>query len=135
MNVSEQIINVLNALCEKFGIAIDWTAANVIPYIEMLCGKYVNYEIATSIVWIVIALAMCVPGFILFKLINKNKEWGVTRYSVIGDDYCGRVLSYIGAAMFFVISICITIDQTFDIITCLTFPEKIIVDELKTLLN
>ena len=33
---SEQIIEVLNALCEKFGIAIDWTAENVMPYLTDL---------------------------------------------------------------------------------------------------
>ena len=42
MKVSEQIIQVLDALCAKLGMAIDWTADNVIPYIEKLCGKYIN---------------------------------------------------------------------------------------------
>lgn len=37
MTVSEQIISVLDALCEKFGIAINWTEENVIPYVEILC--------------------------------------------------------------------------------------------------
>ena len=31
MTVSEQIIQVIDALCEKFGIAIDWTTQNIIP--------------------------------------------------------------------------------------------------------
>lgn len=135
MKVSEQIIQVLDALCEKFGIVIDWTATNVIPYIEMLCGKYVNYEIATSVVWIAVALIMCVPGFILFKLLNKNKEWGVEHFQYTGDCYIGRIFSYIGVAALFLIPSIMIITQALDIVTCLTFPEKIIIDELKTLAN
>ena len=42
MTVSEQIIQVVDMLCEKFGMAIDWTGENVIPYIEVLCKKLVK---------------------------------------------------------------------------------------------
>ena len=34
--MSEEIIKVLDALAEKFGVAVDWTSANVIPYLEQL---------------------------------------------------------------------------------------------------
>lgn len=37
--MGEEIIKVLDALAEKFGLAIDWTSNNVIPYLETLCGK------------------------------------------------------------------------------------------------
>ena len=40
MNFSQEIINVLDYLCNKFGIAIDWTSENVIPYIEELCERF-----------------------------------------------------------------------------------------------
>lgn len=54
--MSEEIIKVLDVLAEKFGLAVDWTSANVIPYLEQLCGKYVNYEIATSVVWLLLGI-------------------------------------------------------------------------------
>ena len=47
--MSEEVIKILDALTEKFGLAIDWTSANVLPYLQQLCGKYVTYEIATSV--------------------------------------------------------------------------------------
>lgn len=50
--VSNQTIEVLNALCEKFGIAIDWTGQNVIPYVKEFMKKAVNYELWTSVGWI-----------------------------------------------------------------------------------
>lgn len=43
--MSEEVIKILDALAEKFGLAIDWTSANVLPYLQQLCGKYVTYEI------------------------------------------------------------------------------------------
>ena len=32
--MGDEIIKVINDLCGKFGIAIDWTSSNVIPYLE-----------------------------------------------------------------------------------------------------
>lgn len=56
--MSEEIIKVLDALAEKFGLAVDWTSANVIPYLEQLCGKYVNYEIVTSVIWLLFGIVL-----------------------------------------------------------------------------
>ena len=58
--MSEEIIKILDALAEKFGLAIDWTSANVIPYLQQLCGKYITYEIAISIVWMLIGICLLV---------------------------------------------------------------------------
>ena len=65
--MSEEIIKVLDALAEKFGLAVDWTSVNVIPYLEQLCGKYVNYEIATSVVWLVFGIMCIIFGTVLRK--------------------------------------------------------------------
>ena len=48
--LSDEIIKILDALAERVGLVIDWTSKNVIPYLEQLSTKYINYEIATSIV-------------------------------------------------------------------------------------
>ena len=37
--MSEKIIKVIDALADKFGLAIDWTSANVMPYVQDLTGK------------------------------------------------------------------------------------------------
>lgn len=60
--MSEEVIKILDALAEKFGLAIDWTSANVLPYLQQLCGKYVTYEIATSVVWILIDICLLFVG-------------------------------------------------------------------------
>ena len=66
--MSNEIINVLNALTEKFGIAIDWTSMNIIPYLEQLVNKYINYEITTSIIWIIVNFIMFISSFTFLSL-------------------------------------------------------------------
>lgn len=131
--MSEEIIKVLDALAEKFGLAVDWTSANVIPYLEQLCGKYVNYEIATSVVWMILGLSLFIIGIVYYRIVYKNKDWGVVTYEYLSDDYTGRILLYVGVIFIFIISMIVICTQIFDIATCITFPEKIIIDELKTI--
>ena len=64
MTVSSQIIEVLNDLCMKFGIAIDWSAKNVGPYAQELAAKFISWEIATSWMWIVVGVVITIVGFI-----------------------------------------------------------------------
>lgn len=48
MSFSSQFIEVLDALCAKFGIAVDWTSQNVVPYLTDLAARIITYEISTS---------------------------------------------------------------------------------------
>lgn len=131
--MSEEIIKVLDALAEKFGIAVDWTSTNVIPYLEQLCDKYVDYEIATSIVWILLGLLFFIVGIICYRIVYKHKDWGVIYYKTISDDYFGRVLIYFGVISIFVVASLMIVTQIFDIVTGFTFPEKIIIEELNSI--
>ena len=125
--MSEEIIKILNILSEKIGISINWTQRNIIPYLEQICQKYVNYEIATSIVWIIIGLL-----FIIFLIyFNKSLKNYKNSINKNRDDFL-YFISFI-AIIFFIISIIIIITQIFDIVTCITFPEKIIIDELRSI--
>ena len=35
--MSDEVIKVIDALAERFGIVIDWSSENVIPYLQQLC--------------------------------------------------------------------------------------------------
>ena len=59
--MSDEVIKVIDALAERFGIVIDWSSENVIPYLQQLCDKYITYEIITSIVWMIIGVCL-LPG-------------------------------------------------------------------------
>lgn len=121
--MSNEIIKVLDALAEKFGVVIDWTAANIIPYLQELCGKYVNYEIVTSTVWIIIGIILLTGTF-----------FGWRRIDGLSDE--DEDLAFSFTIILLVISIAtsyVIISQIFDIVTCYTFPEKIIIEELQSI--
>ena len=122
---------VLDDICAKLGIAVDWTAQNVMPYIQEMLGRFVKYELWTSVASIVLT------GVALFALVKFTVYfWKRADFDCYDIDHnqafavVGLVLS-VFLAVAFVVSVFINLT---DIIACLTFPEKIIFDELKTVL-
>ena len=137
MSVSDEIIKVLDALAEKFGVAIDWTAENIIPYFEKLCGKYVNFEIATSIIWLVFGAIMIALGFVFLKYCKssyvKSKDDEKYDYSQREDYEYMTIFFGLLTIIGLVAGTVIILRESLDIITCYTFPEKIILEEVKYL--
>lgn len=129
--MSEEVIKILDALAEKFGLVIDWTSANIFPYLQQLCGKYVTYEIATSVVWMVIGVCLL---FIGKYIIGKAKYcWQKYKDDNYSDyDVCTFLLGVLAGCVI-IAGIIVILCQTFDIVTCVTFPEKIIIKELKSI--
>lgn len=133
MSVSEEIIKVLDVLAEKFGMVIDWTSQNVIPYVEKLCGKYITYEITISVIWLILGIILLFIG-----------KWGIGKtknfYLKYKEDWrtdwdMAAVGMGITTGLTFVVAVIIIMCQLVDIATCITFPEKIILEELKSLLS
>ena len=124
MTVSSEIIEVLDYLGEKFGIAIDWTSNNVLPYLQTLVNKFIKWEISTSIVWIAIAAFIIVMTITLINLKGFRE---------INEETYGMLWVPAGLLILgFFIVICV---QIFDIIECNIFPEKVLYDFIKTMLN
>lgn len=133
--VSNQIIEVLNALCEKFGIVIDWTSQNVMPYMQELMKKAVNYELWTSIGWLLIWVSFI---FVFFKLIYWYVKNQNNKSNIILDflDYNNEfivVFLFFGGILTIIATIG-TVTRIMDIITCLTFPEKIIFNMIQSMM-
>lgn len=137
MTVSEQIIQVVDALCEKLGIAIDWTSENVMPYIETLCGKLINYEIGTSIAWIVILAVLSVGCMVATKkfypVFKNGLEQEKNSYD-IGWSFASGI-SIAGLAIIYLTTIIVIGTQVMDIIKCMTFPEMYVFEYISALVN
>jgi hypothetical protein len=117
MNVSEQIIEVLNYLGRQLGMTIDWTAENVLPYVNTLCEKFITWEISTSWMWIGIMGALVILSLIASIVCDfDGMEWLIFAFVCMGAF----------------IVICV---QVYDIITCYVFPEKAIYDYIKELIQ
>ncbi len=133
MKVSEQIIEVINTLCQKLGVAVDWTADNILPQIEALCDKYIKFEISTSIFWIVLMVGLCILSWGLVIPLHKaakKEDWDF--------DYAAPFF----AVLVWVVTIGMTIAavsvigcQTYDIIEANVFPEKTIFDYVYGLIS
>lgn len=122
MVVSAQIIEVLNYLCEKFGIAIDWSQETVLPYIQELCSKYISWEISTSITWIIIAAVFFLIPSVIFVILDVKKQ-------ISGGVLC--VIGVVGIIISCVVICC----QVFDILKCVYLPELQVFEYINTLVS
>lgn len=137
MNVSDQIIQVLDNLCEKFGLVIDWTSENVVPYVTTLCTKLVSYEIWTSVAWMAI---LCILGIAVAVVIKKYIpifKAGVNQDDILKavDWEVGSVFVIIGLVVFYIVVCVAFVSQIMDIIKCVTFPEMFIFEYIQGLIN
>lgn len=120
MQISEQIIAVLDNLAQKFGIVIDWGQENVIPYIQQLCSKYIAWKITSSILWICFGMVLLIIGCILFKSAQKWHEAYKNDWDYTG---MGKSLFIIAAIGCWLITLSIVTSQVFDIVRCCICPE------------
>lgn len=117
MEVSDQIIKIMDEVGKRFGMAVDWTQNNVQPYLMELGHRIAMREIYTSTIWMVLGLIVLILGVLLIKR-------GYMEYKQFDCDTCifGIVLVIIGMALI--------IYQSLDIVTALTIPEKIWMDTI-----
>lgn len=137
MTVSEQIIYVIDELCKRFGIAIDWTSENVIPYLTTLYDKLINYEIWTSIALMAIWLVLSMGSIIVIKKFKPAFKEGLERNRHNND--CGWVMGAVfactGLAILYIITIAVVYAQIMDIIKCVTFPEMYVFEYVQSLIK
>ena len=129
--VSDQIIKVLDNLCEKFGLAIDWSSKNVQPYLKELMTKAVNYKFSIATMWLITGIILFIIGCIGIKIgffckkkydeIEELTDWDVA-----------AIFAWILSGVGVIGSVLMIFSNIITIITCRTFPEKIIVDMIQT---
>ena len=129
MTVSEQIIQVLTYLGEKFGIMIDWSSENVIPYITTLCQKLISYEIWTSVAWIGIMTILATISIII------TIRYRIFSWKFIEDHDFVTPLLYSGFIILWVAAVICIVVQIFDIIKCTTFPEMYVFEYINNIIK
>ena len=70
--MDNKVIEVLDYLGEKFGVAIDWTAENVWPQVMEFMGRYTMYEIICAAVWVVVGLIVASVSVSFFVKVIKG---------------------------------------------------------------
>ena len=141
MEISEQIIKVLDNLAEKFGVIIDWSQENALPYIQDLSDRIVRYDIAKSCIWIILRLLFIFSGLLFItqqrRISIKNKkhtflfdEDGDFRNEYYDDLQMLFIIFYVILSIFAFIFV---VFNVFSIIQDIYLPEKLILDTIKSL--
>lgn len=117
MQISDEIIKVLEYMCSKIGVTIDWTSSNVLPYIQQLGEKFIKWEIGTSVSWIIISIISVGIAFLIAKFANMDGLENLISVTMV------------------IVAVIIIGCQIFDIVECYTFPEKAIYDYIQDYLR
>lgn len=122
--MGDEIIKVLNDIAAKFGVAINWTSDNVMPYLKDLMGRYIQYEVGCTIIDIAVCLVVVIVAVTLIMKIYKNKDLLIDSD---GDEYL-RFISYFVLLLTFIGFSLGVICNAEHIIECKTIPEKVVYD-------
>lgn len=120
-------IQIIDAISEKLGIAIDYTSDNVIPYVEDLLSRYARYITIydTAIILIVFALLL-IPLVPMMKQM-KNKSH-VNSCGDITPTFLILIIASVGFGLLFIFVLLTCVDE---IIIANTIPEVLLLNLLK----
>lgn len=118
--MSEEIIKVLDNLGQKFGIAIDWTSQNVLPYLQDLMTRFISLQNTKAIIWIVIlSILILLTVTVMIIGIKSARE---------DEDY-EEFESRVGLGIIFIIILCIPLlCNIFGLMQNIYTPELTIID-------
>ena len=74
MTISSEITNILNDLGSRFGVVIDWSSQNVVPYVQDLVSRIAKLEIVNSIGTICFGVMCLVMTVLFIKFIYKHYD-------------------------------------------------------------
>lgn len=130
--MNNKVIEVLEYIGEKVGIAIDWSAENVWPQVAEFMSRYATYEIARSIVFIVGELVTIVIFACIWIMMSKSykKKDGLWYYN---DDITNGVLVCSVIVSFGLIALMIC--GVIDIVAWSIVPEMKFIETISELMN
>jgi hypothetical protein len=107
--MSAEIIKVLDYLCAKLGIVIDWTAENVWPQVLDFIGRYQMFAIIKNCIWIGFSILAIIISAILIghawkNINNKDSAWYDT--DVSGVAQVVTVIAAIMSGIFIIVVMC-----------------------------
>ena len=89
----QDIVSVLDALCDKVGIAIDWSSENIAPQLEAFVARYGTYLAASSIFGLVLSVLFIAAGVTGIVLTYRSYQKGTWAN---GDGWSGKDITTLG---------------------------------------
>ena len=129
--MSNEIIKILDDLGRRIGVAIDWSSENIMPYLEELMNRFIQWEISTSIIWGAVGIVTLIIGLIGLMYILKHRE----SYDFFGDLDEGITLVFIAFVLVAIAGVVIALTQCFDICKAIYMPEMTIYEYIQYLIS
>ncbi len=130
--MSEEIIKALDELGERFGIVIDWSNQNIIPYLQELLKRFICYQNITACVWITISIVMIIVGVVMIKFLNKWRK--SDNYDTgYNDDEVLALLGYLFSIFIIALGIGLIIGNTLGIAKNICMPEMVVYEYIKNI--
>lgn len=134
--MDNEIISVIDTLCEKFGIAIDWSTENVFPAVQELISRYSKYLFINNIYGIILSsIGMIVCSIIVIKVIkafSEKKPWTIDKHENLSDL---AIVTFMFGGSGGIISIAATLKMIHNILKIITIPEIYVLEEILKLLE
>lgn len=128
--MSEEIIKVLDELGKRFGIVIDWSNQNIIPYLQELMKRFICYKNITACVWIIISIFMTIGSVMMIKFINKWRK--SNNYDEYDDDTLA-VAGYVTSVCIIALGIGLLIGNLLGIAKNICMPEMVVYEYIKSI--
>lgn len=131
--MSSEFTKALDAVCDKFGIAVDWGSKNVVPYVQELSTRVVHFKMASATFFMLLGVLMLIATILWIKWIKYcDRRYEEDKWS--NWDFAAQLS--IGACIIWtVIAVCIALTGAYDIVTYSVFPEKALMDFINTYMN
>lgn len=131
--MSEEIIKVLDELGKKFGVVINWSNQNIIPYLQELLKRFICYRNITACICIIISIAMTISGVVMIRFLNKwrKSENYDSDYNI--DDELLAILGYIFSICIIATGIGLMIGNIFGIVKNICMPEMVVYEYIKNI--
>lgn len=136
--MGNEVIKVLNHLGDQFGVVIDWSSANVMPYLNDLMTRMIKYGMYINIYHIIYAIFITAL-FIIVTIVLYKIAYKIILKSEENEEYINsaKILSTA-----FAISLVVTVivalieignikDRIADIIELNTVPEKYVIEVIQ----
>nr|DAF14859.1 MAG TPA: hypothetical protein [Caudoviricetes sp.] len=131
--MSEEIIKVLDELGKKFGVVINWSNQNIIPYLQELLKRFICYRNITACICIIISIAMTISGVVMIRFLNKwrKSENYDSDYNI--DNELLAILGYIFSICIIATGIGLMIGNIFGIVKNICMPEMVVYEYIKNI--
>lgn len=131
----QDVITVLDAVCDKLGVAIDWSAENVAPKLEAFVARYSTYLIAVHIFYLALAVLVLAGGVTAMVLTWRSYQkegWANDGY---GDTSVPAQFVVAFSVMAVVIAVVCAGVVTSTLIQLATVPEIAVVNDILSMMG